>query len=144
MAIINIYLTFNGNCEEAFNFYKSILGGEFDYLSRFNEMPRQEGMPPVSEEEANRIMHVALPVSKETILMGSDTAGSWGDSFRMGNNFSISINTDTKAEADRLFAGLSSGGAVIMPMTDVFWGSYFGMLTDRFGINWQVSAEPPR
>ena len=69
MAIINIYLTFNGNCEEAFNFYKSVLGGEFDYLSRFNEMPRQEGMPPVSEEEANRIMHVALPVSKETILM---------------------------------------------------------------------------
>ena len=139
MASINVYLIFNGNCEEAFNFYKSVFGGEFPYVGRFGEMPPQEGMKPMSDEDKNRIMHVSLPISKETILMGSDTGGEWAPNYSQGNNFSISINTDTKEEADRLFNGLSAGGTATMPMNKTFWGDYFGMFTDKFGINWMVS-----
>lgn len=139
MTTVNVYLNFNGNCEEAFNFYKSVLGGEFPYIGRFKEMPPQEGMKPLSAEEGEKIMHVTLPISKETSLMGSDTGGEWAPGFVQGNNFSISINTESKAEADRLFKGLSAGGQVTMPMSDTFWGSYFGMFTDKFGVNWMVS-----
>ena len=139
MTTVNVYLNFNGNCEEAFNFYKSIFGGEFPYIGRFNDMPPQEGMPPLPKEMENKIMHVALPISKETMIMGSDTGGEWAPSFQQGNNFSISINTDSKEEADRLFNGLSEGGKVTMPLNNTFWGDYFGMFTDKFGINWMVS-----
>jgi PhnB protein len=139
MTTVNIYLNFNGNCEEAFNFYKSVFGGEFQVNSKFKDMPPQEGMPPLAKEMENMIMHVSLPISKETVLMGSDTGGEWAPSFQQGNNFSISINTDNKEEADRLFNGLSAGGKVTMPLSDTFWGDYFGMFTDKFGINWMVS-----
>jgi PhnB protein len=139
MTVVNTYLNFNGNCEEAFNFYRSVFGGEFSYIGRFKDMPPQEGMPPLSAEMGNKIMHVSLPVSKETMLMGSDTGGEWAPSFQQGNNFSVSIGTDNKEEADRLFKGLSEGGKVTMPLSDTFWGDYFGMFTDRFGINWMVS-----
>lgn len=139
MTTINVYLTFDGNCEEAFNFYQSHLGGEFGHISRFKEMPPQDGMPPLPEEHLERIMHMSLPISKETILMGSDTGGEWANDFQAGNNFSISITTDSKADADRLFNGLSEGGNVTMPMADTFWGDYFGSFTDKFGINWMVS-----
>ena len=139
MTTVNVYLTFNGNCEEAFNFYKSIFGGEFPYLGRFKDMPRQEGMPPMPPEAENKIMHVSLPISNETMLMGSDTGGEWAADYKQGNNFSISINTDSKTEADRFFSGLSEGGKVTMPMENTFWGDYFGMFTDKFGINWMVS-----
>ncbi|MCE7990501.1 MAG: VOC family protein [Roseivirga sp.] len=141
MTTINIYLTFNGNCEEAFGFYKSVFGGEFPYVGRFNEMPPQEGMPPLSEADQNKIMHMSLPISKETILMGSDIAGPWAAGYKVGNNFSISIGTDSNEEADRLMAELSAGGKVTMPMDKTFWGSYFGMLTDQFGINWMISVD---
>lgn len=140
MTTINVYLTFNGNCEEAFNFYKSVFGGEFQYLGRFGEMPPQEGMPPVPEAAKNLIMHVSLPISNETVLMGSDASESFGQKVDMGNNFSISINTDSKEEADRLFNALSAGGKVVMPMNNTFWGAYFGMLQDPFGINWMVNV----
>jgi len=140
MTTANVYLNFDGNCEEAFNFYKSVFGGEFPYIARFKEMPSEEGMPPLKKELENRIMHVSLPISKETILMGSDT-GDWGPKHVVGNNFSISLNTDSKEEADRLFEKLSQGGQAIMPMADVFWGSYFGMLSDKFGINWMISMD---
>lgn len=143
MTTVNIYLTFNGNCEEAFNFYKSVFGGEFPYIGRYKDMPPVEGKS-VSPEAGDKIMHVALPISKETMLMGSDKGGEWAASFSQGNNFSISINTDSKEEADRLFNGLSEGGRVTMPMADTFWGDYFGMFTDKFGINWMVSFQPPR
>ena len=143
MTTANIYLTFNGNCEEAFKFYKSVLGGEFPHVSRFNEMPPQEGKSGVSKEEGERIMHMSLPISKETTLMGSDTGGEWAANYQQGNNFSISLNTDSKEEADRLFNGLSKGGNATMPMADTFWGDYFGMLTDRFGINWMISYHAP-
>ena len=138
MATVNVYLTFNGNCEESFKFYQSVFGGEIPYLGRFKDMPATEG-PKISPGDAEKIMHMSLPVSKETMLMGSDTGGEWASSYKQGNNFSISINTATKAEADKLFSGLSAGGAVIMPMNKTFWGDYFGMFTDKFGINWMVS-----
>jgi PhnB protein len=138
MTLVNVYLTFNGNCEEAFNFYKSVFGGEFPYMGRYKDMPGDDGKK-VDEKDANRIMHVSLPISKETMLMGSDTGGEWASSFSQGNNFAISINTDSKSEADRVFNGLSSGGNVTMPMNKTFWGDYFGMFTDKFGINWMVS-----
>ena len=138
MTTVNVYLTFNGHCEEAFNFYRSIFGGEFPYLGRFKDMPQEEGKIADSVE-GNKIMHVSLPISKETMLMGSDTGGEWSSSFSQGNNFAISISTDRKEEADRLFNGLSTGGNVTMPMDKTFWGDYFGMFTDKFGINWMVS-----
>lgn len=96
-----------------------------------------------SEEDKNKIMHVSLPISKETILMGSDTGGEWSSSFKVGNNFSISINAESKEEADKLFGGLSAGGQVTMPMADTFWGAYFGMFSDKFGINWMVNYDDP-
>ena len=143
MTTVNVYLTFNGNCEEAFNFYKSVFGGEFPYIGRFKDMPPQEGHK-MDNNDAEKIMHVSLQISKETVLMGSDTGGEWAASYSQGNNFSISINTDAKNEADRLFHGLSSGGQVTMPMGNTFWGDYFGMFTDKFGINWMISFHEPQ
>ena len=137
MTTLNIYLNFDGNCEEAFNFYKTIFGGEFSYLGRFGEMPDTPGHT-VKEEEKEKIMHVGLPVGNST-LMGSDVGGDWAPHFKSGNNFSVSLNVDSKAEADRVFAALSDGGMAIMPMENTFWGDYFGMLTDKYGINWMVS-----
>lgn len=143
MTTVNVYLTFKGNCREAFEFYQSVFGGEFKDLSPFGDMPPQEGMPPIPEEMKDQLMHISLPISKETVLMGSDAGGEWAPSISVGNNFSISVNTDDKAEANRIFGGLSAGGQVAMPMADTFWGSYFGMFTDKFGINWMVSYAPP-
>ncbi|MBJ2175873.1 VOC family protein [Aureibaculum sp. A20] len=139
MATINTYLNFEGNCEAAFNFYKSVFGGTFTFLGRFEEMPEGDGYK-VSETDKNKIMHVSLPIGK-TILMGSDTVGDWGPKFVQGNNFSVSIIPDNTEEADKLFKGLSAGGQITMPMENTFWGSYFGMLTDKFGINWMVNLE---
>lgn len=143
MAIVNVYLTFNGNCEEAFNFYKSVFGGEFPYIGRFGEMPPGPDGKTASPEDANRIMHVSLPISKETMLMGSDTGGEWASNYKEGNNFAISVSADSREEADKFFEGLSAGGQVTMPMGDTFWGSYFGMFTDKFGINWMVGYDDP-
>ena len=139
MATVNVYLNFKGNCEEAFNFYKSVFGGEFPYIGRFKDMPPQEGMPALPKDMADKIMHVSLPISKETMLMGSDTGGEWAPSFIQGNNFSISISAESQQEADRFFNELSKGGKVTMPMNKTFWGDYFGMFADKFGINWMVS-----
>lgn len=136
---INPYLTFNGTCEEAFNFYRAVFGGDFSYVGRFNEMPPMEGSQPMSPEAANLIMHISLPISKETSLMGSDSSEEFGQATIVGNNFSISINAISEQEADRLYVALSEGGKQTMPMNKTFWGSYFGMLTDRFGINWMIS-----
>ncbi len=138
MTTANVYLTFDGNCEEAFNLYRSVFGGEFSSSSRFNEMPPSEDGPSFTEEEGNRIMHISLPISEETMLMGSDTGGEWASNFKTGTNFSISISTDSKEKADRFFAQLSEGGQVSMPMNLTFWGDYFGMVTDRFGISWMI------
>jgi PhnB protein len=139
-VIINPYLTFNGNCEEAFNFYKSVFGGKFSYLGRFKEMPPMEGMS-VSSEEAEKVMHVSLPIGGDTVLMGSDSSESFGQATNVGNNFSVSISAPSQAKADKLFNSLADGGQVTMPMNKTFWGSYFGMLTDKFGIQWMVSFD---
>jgi len=141
MALVNVYLIYNGNCEEAFTFYKSVFGGEFPYVGRFNEMPPQEGQPALSPEAGNKIMHISLPISKETALMGSDTGGEWVSSFKQGNNFSISLSAKTKEDAEKFFNGLSQGGVVTMPLNKTFWSECFGMLTDKFGVNWMVSLE---
>ena len=140
MATINAYLTFDGTCEEAFNFYKSVFGGDFPMVGKFGDMPPQEGMPPISDEVKNRIMHMSLPISAETVLMGSDTMPGIHD-HQVGNNISLSINTDSREEADLIFTGLSAGGKVSMPLADTFWGAYFGMWTDKFGINWMVNFD---
>jgi PhnB protein len=140
MASVNIYLNFNGNCEDAFTFYKSVFGGEFPYIGRFGEMPPSENYT-VPESEANKIMHVSLPISKETVLMGSDTVGPMAVGFTAGNNFSISINAESKEEAEKLFNGLSADGTVTMPLSKTFWSECFGMFTDKFGINWMMSFD---
>lgn len=142
MATVNVYLTFNGNCRQAFDFYKSVFGGEFPYVGTFGEMPPTESKE-MPDEDKDKIMHISLPISRETILMGSDTGGEWAANHKEGNNFSISINADSREEADKLFNGLSEGGNVTMPMADTFWGAYFGMFTDKFGINWMVNYDDP-
>jgi len=140
MASVNVYLTFNGNCEEAFTFYKSVFGGEFSYVGRYKDMPpSQDPAKQMPADEGERIMHISLPVGQGTVVMGSDTGGEWAASYQPGNNFSISINADSKEEADRIFNGLSAGGQVTMALDKTFWGDYFGMLTDKFGINWMMS-----
>jgi len=140
MTTINPYLTFNGNCEEAFNFYKSVFGGEFPYVGKFKDMPENPEYP-ISEEDKEKIMHISLPISKETIIMGSDSSESFGKASIEGNNFSISINTDTVEEVTRIFNELSEGGIIKIPLDKTFWGAYFGMFTDKFGIHWMVNCE---
>lgn len=137
MAEINPYIHFNGNAEEAFNFYKSVFGGEFAMISRFKDLSF-EGQQ-FSEKEANKIMHIALPIGKGSILMGSDTPEFLGRQNENENRSKISINASSKEEADKLFNGLSAGGNVEMPMDDSPWGSYFGMFRDKYGIEWMVS-----
>lgn len=139
MPSINPYLTFLGNCEDAFNHYKSVFGGEFTYVGRFGEMPPQEGQPAMSDEDKNKIMHISLPIGNGTTLMGSDTGGEWAPQTVIGNNITISVNADSKEQADRFFNQLSDGGRQTMPMNQTFWGDYFGMCTDKFQINWMIS-----
>lgn len=140
MPTVNIYLTFDGNCEAAFNFYAQALEKDITMMSRFKEMPEDPNFV-LTEADKEKIMHVSLPISEETILMGSDTGGEWAAGFKTGNNFSVSLSADSKAEANKLFQALAEGGQVTMPMADTFWESYFGMLIDRFGISWMVSFD---
>ncbi len=137
MASLNPYLKFNGNCEAAFNFYQSVFGGEFVNPMRFKDVPSEYPMPAGEEE---KIMHIALPLSNSSVLMGCDVPSSMGAA-KVGDNIDISISAASKAEADHIFNGLSAGGSVMMPMADSFWGAYFGMCTDQFGIHWMVSYD---
>ncbi|MBP4136599.1 VOC family protein [Flavobacterium geliluteum] len=136
---VNPYLIFNGKGEEAFLFYKSVFGGEFPYIGKFKDGPAEEGDEVLSDEDSNRIMHVSLSVGN-TILMGSDSHPKFGE-VGFGDNFSVSINTESTDEADRIFNGLSAGGKVEMLMNKTFWGAYFGMFKDKFGINWMVNFD---
>lgn len=140
MTKVNVYLAFRGNCRAAFEFYSKVFGKALAMMSTFGEMP-QGGGPPVPEEEKDLVMHVALPISAETMIMGSDTPKGYREKMTIGNNFSISIDADDRPEADRLYAALSEGGMATMPLHDSFWGSYFGMLTDQFGIQWMISVD---
>lgn len=133
---LSTYLTFNGNCKEAFEFYKSVFGGDFAALATFADGPPEMG---VSDADKDKIMHVSLPVG-DSMLMGSDTTGEHGPPFQQGNNFSISITPKSKAEADDILPKLADGGTVTMPLQDQFWGAYFGMCTDKFGVQWMVNV----
>ena len=139
MATINPYINFNGNAEEAFNFYKSVFGGEFAMVMRFKDISSSEN--PVSENEANKIMHIALPIGKN-ILMGNDVPEIMGTVNENENRSKISVSAESKEEADKLFSGLSAGGIIEVPIGDSPWGSYFGMFRDKFGIEWMVDFDP--
>ena len=137
MATLSPYLNFNGDAEAAFTLYKTVFGGEFATFSRFGDMPSET---PADPAEANKILHVSLPISKETTLMGSDIPSTMPAGVQ-GTSLFISINTESEAEADKLFNGLSAGGKVLMPLGKTFWGAYFGMLTDPFGVQWMVNYD---
>jgi PhnB protein len=138
MALINPHINFNGNAEEAFNFYKSVFGGEFARIVRFKDLPA--GGHPIAEHEANRIMHIALPIG-QNILMGNDVPEFMGKVNEQENRSKISIGAESREEADKLFNGLSAGGDVEMPVGDSPWGSYFGMFRDKYGIEWMVDYD---
>ena len=135
MPTINPHINFNGNAEEAFNFYKSVFGGEFSKVIRLKELSSPEF--PVAEHDADKIMHIALPIGGN-ILTGNDVPTGMGEVSENENRSKISISTESREEADKLFTGLSSGGNVEMPMDDSPWGSYFGMFRDKFGIEWMI------
>ncbi|MFV8322858.1 VOC family protein [Flavobacterium sp. LS2R12] len=139
MALINPHINFNGNAEEAFNFYKSVFGGEFAKIMRFKDLASTEFR--VSENEANKIMHIALPIG-QNILMGNDVPENMGPVNENENRSKISISAESREEANKFFSGLSAGGNIEVPIDDSPWGSYFGMFRDKFGIEWMVDFDP--
>jgi PhnB protein len=132
------YITFNGNTEEVFNFYKSALGGEITSIQRFGDSPHGAQM---SDADKKKIMHIALEAPNGIKLMGNDFLDFMGDSFKAGNNFSLSIHPDSEESADKFFNSLSAGGSVTVPMSKAPWGDYFGMFTDKFGIKWMINHQ---
>jgi len=137
MASINPYLNFSGTCEEAFNFYKSVFGSEFLDFQRFKDVPDEAKLP---DDEGEKIMHVSLPIGNNALLMGSDRPASMGQ-VTSGDNVHVSIQSDNDEETEKLFYGLAAGGQVTMPLQETFWGARFGMLTDKFGIQWMVNQD---
>jgi PhnB protein len=142
MAKLNVYLNFAGNAEQAFNFYRSVFGGEFRNITRFKDMPMPGVTIPKGDE--NKIMHIALPVGKDDVLMASDVLEGFGHRLVMGNNVTVSIFPDSKQEADRMFKALSAGGKIDMPIADQPWGDYYGDFTDKFGVRWMVDYIYPK
>ena len=136
---VNTYLTFNDNCRAAFEFYRSVFGGEFTFISTFAESPPDMEVP---EAKRDLLMHVSLPIGSG-VLMGSDSAG-FGPDLVSGNNFSVSLSPDSREQTDDLFGKLAHGGTVTMPLQETFWGAYFGSCRDQFGINWMINYELPR
>ncbi len=142
MKAIGIYLNFEGKTEEAFTFYKSVFGGEFASLQRYKDMP---GSEKVKAADKDKLLHVALPLGKTGVtLMGSDSIEGFGPKLRMGNNVHISITTESEAEVNLIFKGLSAGGKAIMPLQKQFWGDIYSSFEDKFGSNWMVSFTPPK
>jgi PhnB protein len=139
MALINPHINFNGNAEEAFNFYKSVFGGEFARIVRMKDMANSEF--PIAKNDENKILHIALPIGKN-VLMANDVPEHLGKVNERENRSKISISAESREEADKLFNGLSQGGDVEMPIADSPWGSYFGMFRDKFGIEWMVDFDP--
>lgn len=141
MAKVSTYLNFDGTAEEAFAFYKKVFGTEYvGIFQRMGEVPPQPGMPELTAEEKNRIMHMELPILGGHILMGTDILPSMGHKLTIGNNSYINLQPDTRVETDKLFAGLSEGGKVDMPMQEMFWGDYFGSFTDKYGVGWMINC----
>jgi len=142
MARVNTYLNFPRNTEEAFNFYKSVFGGEFSGgIARFKDIPPSDGMPPMAEEDKNLVMHIELPIIGGYMLMGTDAPESMGFTVNFGNNVHISLEPDTRAETKKLFDALSAAGKVTMDLQDMFWGDYFGSCTDKFGVQWMFNCK---
>lgn len=137
MAKLVPYLNFNGNTEEVFNFYKSVFGGEFITFQRFRGNPGCENMP---ETDLDKIMHIALQIAPGYIIMATDVPPSMPQA-SVGNNISLSLDAESEEEATTLFNGLAASGTVGMPLEKMFWGAYFGMLTDKFGIQWMVNYD---
>lgn len=141
MAKVSVYLNFNRTTEEAFNFYKTVFGTEFiGEVARMGDVPTMEGQPPIADADKNLVMHVALPLLGDFVLMGTDAPESMGFNVNYGNNVYINLEPDTREEADRLYRALSEGGKAEMPMQDMFWGAYYGSCTDRFGIQWMINC----
>jgi PhnB protein len=142
MARVSTYLNFPRKTEEAFNFYKSIFGGEFgnDGVARFSDIPPSDEMPPLAEEDKDLIMHIELPLLGGHVLMGTDAPESMGFKVNFGNNSYINLEPDTKAETKRLFDGLSEVGIVTMELQQMFWGAYYGSCTDKFGVQWMFNC----
>lgn len=138
MALINVHLNYNGNAEEAFTFYKSVFGGEFSKITRLKDLESPDF--PVDEKDANKIMHIALPIGNNT-LMANDVPSFLGTVNENENRSKIAISTQSREEADKLFNGLSAGGTVEMPIQDSPWGSYFGMFRDKYGIEWMIDFD---
>lgn len=141
MARINAYLNFAGNTEDAMNFYKSVFGGEFTVFQRFGEIPGGEKM---SDEDQGKIMNITLPMSDGSVLMATDTLESMGQQLTIGNNVHLSVQTGSEKEADAIFDKLSRGGQVKLAMNKAFWNAYFGMLVDKFGIQWMIAFDYPQ
>jgi PhnB protein len=145
MAQVSTYLNFDRSTEEAFLFYKSVFGTEFQgEITRFSAVPPQEGQPELREDDRNLVMHVSLPILGGHVLMGTDAPESMGFKLNQGNNIYIMLQPDSKGEADKLFAALSAGGNVEMAMADQFWGDYFGSFLDKFGVGWMVAVSSQR
>jgi PhnB protein len=141
MARVSTYLNFPRSTEQAFEFYRQVFGGEFaGGIHRFAEVPAAPGQPPLPEADRNLVMHVELAILGGHVLMGTDAPESMGFAVRPGNNVYINLEPDTRAETERLFSALAAGGTVGMPLQDMFWGAYFGSLTDRFGVQWMLNC----
>ncbi|MGG9971764.1 VOC family protein [Ferruginibacter sp. SUN002] len=142
MARVSTYLNFPRNTEEAFNFYRSVFGGEFGGMgvARFKDIPPQEGMPSISEADKDLIMHIELPIVGGHVLMGTDAPESFGFNVNIGNNVHINLEPDTRAETKKLFDALSAGGKITMELADAFWGAYYGSCTDKFGVQWMFNC----
>lgn len=142
MASVSTYLNFSRKTEEAFNFYRSVFGGEFvGAIGRFGDVPPSGDMPPLSEEDKNLVMHIELPIlGGRHSLMGTDAPESMGFNVRFGNNVYINLQPDTRKETKKLFEALSSGGKVTMELQDMFWGDYFGTCTDKYGVQWMFNC----
>jgi len=136
MLNINAYLHFMGKTEEAMNFYKSILGGEFTIFGRFRDVPGAENMNP---EDQKKIMHISLTTKNGIVIMVTDSLESMGQQVNLGNNVHLCIQAESETEVDKLFAALSAGGKVEMPVNKTFWGAYFGMCQDKYGVQWMIN-----
>ena len=141
MAKVSTYLNFPNQTEEAFNFYKSVFGGEFiGGISRFGDIPPSPDMPPMAEEDKNLVMHIVLPILGGHHLMGTDAPESMGFRVNFGNNVYLNLEPDTRAETKRLFDALSAGGTVEQELQDMFWGDYYGSCKDKFGVQWMFNC----
>lgn len=142
MARVNTYLNFPRNTEEAFNFYKSVFGGEFGGggIARMSDVPPAEGVPPLADTDKNLVMHIELPLLGGHLLMGTDAPESMGFKVNYGNNVHLSLEPDTRAETKKLYEALSAGGKITMELQDMFWGAYYGSCTDKFGVQWMFNC----